>query len=236
MPFSLILGGLLFVEHVVYFWISTDKGRELSSTTQPQRVPKCRRTAWTESVRTVCQSQGLWKRRADLPKPQSLLETARSIPAESWQEVTWRQGSKGPLKSRFAAVPVQPSPFRPPKGAAEPASWLLIEWPEGAAEPENYWISNLPEKTSLQELVYWAKLRWYIEQNYQQLKDQLGLDHFEGRSWRGWHHHVTLTMLAFHFLTLETLRVKKNFWVDPPTSTTGDTEDLTDALGILPAL
>lgn len=152
------------------------------------------------------------KRRVDLPRPRSVLEIAQEVPEAAWQEVTWRQGSKGPLKSRFAAVKVQPTGGR--SEDAEPLGWLLIEWPAESNEPLNYWVSNLLEETTLRELVSWAKLRWYIEQNYQQLKDQLGIDHFEGRSWTGWHHHVTLTMMAFDFLVLETLRVKKNFWVD----------------------
>jgi SRSO17 transposase len=79
----------------------------------------------------------------------------------------------------------------------------------------------LPETIGLQELVYWAKIRWWVEQNYQQLKDELGLDHFEGRSWAGWRHHVTLTMMAFDFLVLEGFRAKKNYWVDPPTRQKG---------------
>jgi len=93
--------------------------------------------------------------------------------------------------------------------------WLLIEWPEKTAEPTRYFFCDLPADYSLRRLVQVAKARWKIEQDYQQLKEELGLDHYEGRSWSGWHHHVTLVMLAHSFLTLETLRNKKNFWVDP---------------------
>ncbi len=95
------------------------------------------------------------------------------------------------------------------------AIWLLIEWPEKTAEPTRYFFCDLPAEYSLRRLVQVAKARWKIEQDYQQLKEELGLDHYEGRSWSGWHHHVTLVMLAHSFLTLETLRHKKNFWVDP---------------------
>lgn len=84
--------------------------------------------------------------------------------------------------------------------------WLIIEWPEGEAKPTDYWISNLPPNTPLKELVRLGKIRWRIEQDYQQLKEELGLDHFEGRSWLGWNRHVTLTMIAFAFLLLERLR------------------------------
>ncbi|MDP2859438.1 MAG: IS701 family transposase [Bacillota bacterium] len=154
------------------------------------------------------------KRRYDLPKPQSVLEVAKKLTPEAWHKVTWRQGTKGDLSSRFAAVRAQPSAGHVQHQIRDIMGWLLVEWPEGEAEPVKYWISNLPEDTSLRDLVYWAKLRWWVEQNYEQLKQQIGLDHFEGRSWPGWHHHVTLCMIAFNFLVLETVRAKKNYWVD----------------------
>jgi SRSO17 transposase len=88
--------------------------------------------------------------------------------------------------------------------------WLLIEWPREAEAPTKYWLSNLPEGISLRRLVRWAKLRWRVEQNYQQLKEELGMDHYEGRGWQGWHHHVTLVSLAYAFLLLERQRLKKN--------------------------
>jgi SRSO17 transposase len=93
--------------------------------------------------------------------------------------------------------------------------WLLVEWPASEQEPTKYFFCDLPADYSLRRLVRLTKCRWKIEQDYQQLKEELGLDHYEGRSWQGWHHHVTLVMMAHAFLTLETLRGKKNFWVDP---------------------
>ena len=93
--------------------------------------------------------------------------------------------------------------------------WLLVEWPEAEKEPTKYFFCDLPVSYTLRRLVRIAKCRWKIEHDYHQLKEELGLDHYEGRSWNGWHHHVTLVMLAHSFLTLETLRSKKNFWVDP---------------------
>jgi len=92
-----------------------------------------------------------------------------------------------------------------------------VEWPESEKEPAKYFLCDLPVSYTLRRLVRLAKCRWKIEQDYQQLKEELGLDHYEGRSWIGWHHHTTLVMLAHAFLTLETLRRKKNFWVDPAT-------------------
>ena len=95
--------------------------------------------------------------------------------------------------------------------------WLLVEWPPGEKEPTKYFLCDLPAYYALRRLVRIAKGRWKIEQDYQQRKEELGLDHYEGRSWTGWHHPGTLVMLAHAFLTLERLRHKKNFWVDPAT-------------------
>jgi len=199
-------------------------------------------TVWTEPVTaSILPYSGrgrprTWRRA--LPSPVKVGELAQRLPEEVWRKITWRQGSKGPLTSRFAALRVQPAPEHWKGKVTEPVCWLLVEWPPAEAGPAKYWFANLPEQTDLSRLVYWAKMRWWVEQNYQQLKTELGLDHFEGRSWRGWHHHVTLTMMAFDFLVLEGFRVKKNYWVDPPTSqtrTTASDHDTPWLLSLLPA-
>lgn len=148
----------------------------------------------------------------DVGPPLGVTEVSQRWPQVFWQRITWREGTKGPMTSRFAAARVLPSHSYQHGGAKEDIQWLLVEWPEGETAPTKFWLANLPEDTSLLSLVRLAKIRWWIEQGYQQLKDELGLDHYEGRSWQGWHHHVTMTMLAFAFLTLEALYVKKNFW------------------------
>ncbi len=136
---------------------------------------------------------------------------ALKLPAWMWKTIKWREGTKRKLVSRFAAVRVVPA-HRPPKGKRKPPrQWLLIEWPKEEREPSKYWFANLPPQAGLSRLVFFAKIRWRIEQSYQQLKEELGLDHYEGRGSRGWHHHVTMTMLAYGFLLLETIRSKKNF-------------------------
>jgi len=148
-------------------------------------------------------------------RPASVREVAEK--ARGWKQVRWREGTKGWLQSRFYACRVQPShgfhEGRPPHKEV----WLLVEWPRAEKEPTKYFLCDLPVPYTLRRLVRIAKGRWKIEQDYQQLKEELGLDHYEGRSWTGWHHHVTLVMLAHAFLTLEKLRGKKNFWVDPAT-------------------
>jgi SRSO17 transposase len=86
------------------------------------------------------------------------------------------------------------------RASLRPEQWLLIEWPAGEPEPTKYWLSNLPETTAFKELVRLAKLRWRIERDYQELKQELGLGHYEGRNWRGFHHHASLCIAAYAFL------------------------------------
>jgi SRSO17 transposase len=132
----------------------------------------------------------------------SVLEWAQGR-ARDFRKVTWREGSKGKLSSRFAAWRVRPAhKLSAGKGPLAPL-WLLVEWPEGEAAPAKFFFSNLPVGTSLRQLVRTAKGRWWVEHSYKELKDELGLDHFEGRSWRGWQHHVTLVLLAYAFLVLQ---------------------------------
>ncbi|HEX7628970.1 MAG TPA: IS701 family transposase [Candidatus Methylomirabilis sp.] len=137
--------------------------------------------------------------------------------ATGWKPMRWRQGTKGWVTSRFLALRVQPSHGSVQGAPPHKAVWLLAEWPESEPAPTTYWLGDLPPSTPLRRLVRVAKCRWAIEQDYQQLKDELGLDHYEGRGWIGWHHHVTLVMLAHAFLTLETLPRKNNCWVDAAT-------------------
>jgi SRSO17 transposase len=125
--------------------------------------------------------------------------------------VAWREGTRGKLRSRFVVLRVRPAGVklrRAVAGGELPVRWLLAEWPADQPEPIKYWLANLPEDTALVELVRLAKLRWRIEHDYRELKDGLGLDHFEGRSFGGWHHHVTLVSLAHAFVTLQRLDPK----------------------------
>jgi SRSO17 transposase len=143
--------------------------------------------------------------------PASLRELALEAGQQAAVAISWREGTRGPMQARFLALRVRPANIRL-RNAAHAAGgelevcWLICEWPAGEAEPTKYWLSNLPADTPLRELVSLAKLRWRIEHDYRELKDALGLDHFEGRSWRGWHHHVTLVSVAHGFLTTERLR------------------------------
>jgi SRSO17 transposase len=126
--------------------------------------------------------------------------------------LVWRQGADGQhLASRFVALRVRPAGRqlrRVARGTELPVRWLLAEWPDGEPEPVTYWLASLPADSSLEQLVGLAKLRWRVEHDYRELKDALGLDHFEGRSFKGWHHHVTLVSVAHAFVTLERLDPK----------------------------
>ena len=108
------------------------------------------------------------------------------------------------MHSEFLALRVRPANHDIPRNTdgSLPECWLIVEWPADASEPTDYWLSNLPADTPLKELVRLAKIRWRIEHDYRELKDGLGLDHFEGRSYIGWHRHVTLAALAQAFCTL----------------------------------
>ncbi|HZZ16808.1 MAG TPA: IS701 family transposase [Candidatus Sulfotelmatobacter sp.] len=136
-------------------------------------------------------------------QPVSVKHLAMNLPSTAFSEITWREGTNRKLQSRFAAVRVRPAHRDYWKAEPYAEEWLLIEWPRGEAEPAKYWISTLPSGTKLKELIKMAKHRWIIERDYEELKQELGLGHFEGRNWRGFHHHATLCIAAYGFLVAE---------------------------------
>jgi len=151
-----------------------------------------------------------------LPQPQDLRTIAGEIPPSAWRAVAWRQGSKGVLKSRFALLRVWAAHGRrkhsQPRRVPE---WLLIQWPKDDKAPIKYWLADMgDQRPGMRRMVRTAHSRWRIELDYRELKDELGLDHYEGRHWSGWHHHVTLVTLAYAFLRSEQARAKKNSWCD----------------------
>jgi SRSO17 transposase len=142
------------------------------------------------------------KGRRDAPNTTSVKDLALGLRAKAWRTIKWREGTNEWLSSRFARVRVHvaSSHERPGKPAKE---WLLIEWPEGEKEPTKYWLSTLPKNITFRDLVDAAKLRWRIERDYEELKQEVGLGHYEGRGWRGFHHHATLCIAAYGFLVSE---------------------------------
>jgi SRSO17 transposase len=145
-------------------------------------------------------------RRDQSHTPLSAKQLALGLPANTWKTVTWREGTRRPLRSRFARVRIRPAHRDQKLYQPRDREWLLIEWPRGEAEPRKYWLSNLAENISLRDLVALAKQRWIIERDYEELKQELGLGHFEGRGWRGFHHHATLSIAAYGFLVAERCR------------------------------
>jgi SRSO17 transposase len=142
-------------------------------------------------------------RRDGKHQPICVKELARGLPKRAWRVVKWREGSAEWLSSRFARVRVRAARRDFKLTESRPEEWLLIEWPEGEKEPTKYWLSNLPKDIAFRQLVDIAKLRWRIERDYQELKQEVGLGHFEGRGWRGFHHHATLCVAAYGFLVSE---------------------------------
>jgi hypothetical protein len=128
---------------------------------------------------------------------------ALELDADVWQPIKWRDGSNAPLTSGFARWRVRPAHDDARRSELAAEEWLLIEWPEGAPEPDHYWLATLPADISLERMVDQAKLRRRIERDYLELKQEVGLGHYEGRGWRGFHHHATLCIAAYGFLISE---------------------------------
>lgn len=175
--------------------------------------------AWTidpTAPASLVPSRGRPRKRPPLPRPKDLRAIALELPSSTWRSVAWRQGSKGVLKSRFALVRVWAARNWQKHGQPERApEWLLVEWPEGEKDPVKYWLANMgTQQPGMRRLARIAHSRWRIELDYRELKEELGLDHYEGRHWSGWYHHVTLVTLAYAFLRSEQARIKKNSWCD----------------------
>lgn len=150
-------------------------------------------------------------RRDATHQPEAVKAVAESLPKAAWTKVAWAEGTRGLMESRFAALRVRPAHRDNRLKAMRPEEWLLVEWPESESEPTKYWFSTLPEDTPLAQLVRLAKLRWRIERDYQEMKDELGLDHYEGRGWLGFHHHLSLCAATYAFIVAERSRLS------PPT-------------------
>lgn len=151
-------------------------------------------------------------RRAPGHTPVRVKRLAMQLKASAWRTVSWREGTNAKLASRFARVRVRLAYQDYLRSAVRDEEWLLIEWPRGEAEPTKYFLSNLPADIPLRKLVNAVKMRWRIERDYHELKQQFGLSHYEGRGWRGFHHHATLCIAAYGFLTADRLKhsSKKN--------------------------
>jgi SRSO17 transposase len=149
-------------------------------------------------------------RRTPALQPVSVKALAQALPSRAFQNISWREGTNETLSGRFAAVRVRHAGGNAGKARLRPEQWLLIEWPANDAEPSKYVLSTLPEETPINELVSVAHQRWRIERDYQDLKQDFGLGHYEGRGWRGFHHHAALSIAAYGFLMAERLVADKS--------------------------
>jgi SRSO17 transposase len=140
-------------------------------------------------------------RRVKPGKRMSAKRLALRLPKHAWRTITWREGTNNVLRSRFARIQVRTAPIR--RAAERPEETLLIEWPEGETEPTKYWLSTVDKNISFRALVDLAKMRWRVERDYQELKQEVGLGHYEGRGWPGFHHHATLCIAVYGFLISE---------------------------------
>jgi SRSO17 transposase len=139
--------------------------------------------------------------RGEFEQRLSVKSLALRLPKHAWRKITWREGTNKKLSSRFARVRVRTAPIR--GAAARPEETLLIEWPEGEAEPTKYWLVTVDKDMAFRALVDLVKMRWWIERDYLELKQEVGLGHYEGRGWRGFHHHGTLCIAVYGFLISE---------------------------------
>jgi SRSO17 transposase len=146
-------------------------------------------------------------RRTDERRPVLARELAKGLPRQAWRKVRWREGTKGMMSSRFAALRVRVAHRDYERTQSREPEWFLVEWPTSDKEPSRYWLSSVPEEVALEDLVRLAMIRWRIERDFQELKDELGLDHYEGRGWRGFHHHGALCIAAYAFLAAERARL-----------------------------
>jgi SRSO17 transposase len=145
-------------------------------------------------------------RRAAGHEPISVKELAFELPKSAWRNIGWRDGTNTRLLSRFTALRVRAAHRDYNRSELREQEWLVMEWPESESEPVHYWLCTLPEGTALRTLVNKAMTRWRIERDYQELKQEFGLAHYEGRGWRGFHHHATLCIAAYGFLLSQRLK------------------------------
>jgi SRSO17 transposase len=146
-------------------------------------------------------------RRSSSRQPAAVLELVKHAPKNLWKDVAWREGTRGKMTSRFFFLRVRPAHRDENRHGPRDLESLIAEWPRGEKEPTKFWLSTMPSDTPPEQLIRLAKLRWRIERDYQELKGSFGLDHYEGRGWRGFHHHGILCIAAYAFLAAERARL-----------------------------
>jgi SRSO17 transposase len=207
-PRAPVLGDHAYGENSALRARLDDAGGEYVLSIGPGSKAFCAQTVFAVAERRPGKGGTPRVARPDRP-PRSLRVLAEELSLEDFQVLTYRDLPDGePVRSRFAFQRVSAAHPVTRDKLAPRQEWLIVEWPQDAEQPSDYWISNLPADTEPERLARLARMRWAIELDYRQLKGELGLDHYEGRSYRGWHHHTALVTAAHAFLTLERLDPK----------------------------
>ena len=177
--------------------------------------------AWTEPV-TLERKRIRYKLANNAPESRSLAEIVAGISAKQWKACDWKSASGRTRSTRLAWCEVYLEHRLRQHGQDPEKVWLVVDWPVDAAEPYNYYLAHLHRPPSKARCLKLSRTRWHIQQYFQRAKDDLGLDHYEGRSWRGFHHHLALSAVAYLFILVQYLRTKKNFWCDMGGDPAGD--------------
>jgi SRSO17 transposase len=176
---------------------------------------------WDQEVPT--QRQGARRDgRAPAPPAQTLPELIRGLPESAWKNCSWVTTGGATRRTRLAWRPILLEQNRRHAGREREKVWLVVDWPVGDPAPYHYYFADFHRPPTKARCLKLSRSRWHIEQYFQRSKDDLGLDHFEGRSWRGFHHHLVLSAIAYLFILTMYLRRKKNFWCDVGTDSPRD--------------
>lgn len=177
--------------------------------------------AWTEPV-ALQRKRTRYALAPGTPPAHTLAEIVARFPALQWRSCSWKAANGGSQRTRLAWCEVYLEHRLRQDGDEPEKAWLVVDWPAGDPEPYHYYLAHLHRPPSKARCLKLSRSRWHIEQYFQRAKDDLGLDHFEGRSWRGFHHHLALSAVAYLFILVQYLRTKKNFWCDLGTDPTSD--------------
>jgi SRSO17 transposase len=171
--------------------------------------------AWTQEVPTVLNGKYRTVVEADsVPPARTLLEIARELPAEAWQPCAWKAANGKRQHTRIAWQEVfLARGLKEPQGQLEKC-WLVVDWPQDVPEPYHCYLAHFHRAPSKARCLKLSRSRWHVEHYFQRSKDDLGLDHYEGRSWRGFHHHLVLSAIAYLFILTIYLASKKKFWAE----------------------
>jgi len=177
--------------------------------------------AWTEPV-ALERKRSRYALASNVPAARTLGEIVAGFPLQQWKPCGWKTASGRMRRTRLSWCEVYLEHRLRQEGKEPEQTWLVVDWPADASTPYHYYLAHLHRPPSKARCLKLSRSRWHVEQYFQRAKDDLGLDHFEGRSWRGFHHHLALSAVAYLFILIQYVRTKKNFWCDVGTDSTSD--------------